>query len=54
MAVMSQKVNVNFEVAPDKREQFLKEAESSKSFTNIMLRATKNIDGFKVRTVKRK
>lgn len=49
MAVMSQKVNLGFEVAPGKREQFLKESAQSKGFETVMLRAAKNICGFEKR-----
>lgn len=54
MAVMSQKVNLGFEVAPEKKESFLKAASTSKALERVMLRATKNISGFETRTVKRK
>ena len=54
MAVMSQQVNLGFEVAPEKKEQFLREASSAKSFDRVMSRAVKNIVGFEKRTVKRK
>ena len=46
MAVMSQKVDLGFEVAPGKQEQFLKESAQSKNFEAVMLRAAKNIRGF--------
>lgn len=54
MAVMSQKINLGFEVAPEKKDQFLKTASSSKAFERVMSRAAKNIRGFETRTVKRK
>lgn len=54
MAVMSKKVNLGFEVAPEKREQFLKGAAASHAFTNVMSRAARNIPGFSKREVKRK
>lgn len=54
MAVMSKKVNLGFEVAPEKREQFLKGAAASSAFTDVMSRATRNISGFGKREVKRK
>ena len=54
MAVMSRKVNLGFEVAPDKREQFLKASSESNAFERAMARAAKNIRNFDSRTVKRK
>lgn len=54
MAVMSQKVNLGFEVAPEKKEQFLRDASTSKAFDRVMSRAGKNIADFQDRTVKRK
>lgn len=54
MAVMSKKVNLGFEVAPEKREQFLKGATASSAFTEVMARAARNVPGFGKREVKRK
>ena len=54
VAVMSQKVNLGFEVAPEKKEQFLRETSASGAVDRVMARAAKNIVGFEKRTVKRK
>ena len=54
MAVMSQNVNLGFEVAPEKKEKFLRDAATSKAFERVMLRAGKNIADFEKRAVKRK
>ena len=54
MAVMSRKVNLGFEVAPDKREQFFFFFFESTAFERAMARAAKNIRNFDSRTVKRK
>ena len=54
MAVMSQKVDVGFEVAPEKKEKFLKETAASTAFARIMERANKNVGGFRDREVERK
>lgn len=54
MAVMSKKLNLGFEVAPEKQEQFLKRAASTRACADAMTRAKKNIPGFEKREVKRK
>ena len=54
MTVMSKKVNWGFEVAPEKREDFLEGASSSRSFARTMERARKNILGFDKKEIKRK
>lgn len=54
MAVMSQKVNLSFEVAPAKKEQFLKESSQSKAIDQLMQRAAKNMRNLTERTIVRK
>lgn len=54
MAVMSKKLNLGFEVAPEKQEQFLKRVASTRACADAMARAKKNIPGFDKREVKRK
>jgi hypothetical protein len=50
---MAKQVNVCFEVAPNKRGQFLQDAASSCAFQQAMKRAARNIPDFEQRTVKR-
>lgn len=54
MAVMSRKVNLGFEVAPGKTEEFLKASSESNAFERAMARAAKNIPNFDKHDVKRK
>ncbi len=54
MAVMSRKVNLGFEVAPEKKDEFLKESSESSAFERAMARAAKNIPNFDKHDVKRK
>ena len=54
MAVMSRKVNLGFEVAPEKKEKFLKASSESNAFERAMARAAQNIPNFGKTTVKRK
>ena len=50
----SRKVNLGFEVAPEKKEKFLKASSESNAFERAMARAAKNIPNFGKTTVKRK
>ena len=54
MAVMFRKVNLGFEVAPGKTEEFLKASSESNAFERAMARAAKNIPNFDKHDVKRK
>lgn len=51
---MSKNVNLVFEVAPNKKDDFLKASAESRAFELAIERASKNVPNFRDRTVKRK